>query len=384
MPVNLPAGIKPQPLAFNPDDALAGGRVTGFRFDLLDSNDDLIEPLQGVLPGGGLDFSAYTAIKGSGKMSVRDVGQAVDWLNVRVRPMALISALDGQPAHEHGLGVYICSAPVEEWDETGCTREVELLDKMAILDQDIVTDENGDPVMFVAPVGANVVDTVVDLINGVGEATPAIEPDSPALQASQVWDLGTPVLKIVNDLLATGGYASLWVDPMGNYRVSPYLPPAQRQPVYAASAPFTVGNRSVLDPNWRKDRDIYSIPNRYVAVGQGDGDVEAPVAVVTNTDVNSPFSFQSRGRWVTRVVTGVEATGLVELEARAWMGLAQASSVSTGIALEHRFLPDLVVNSTIQFTHPDAEVDLLCYVTNTSIPFDATALCKSEIREAVV
>jgi hypothetical protein len=377
----MPLGTFPNPLPFTPNGLLSDGVVTGYRFELLDGNDDLVDELQTV-EGGGLDWSAFTAIKGSGTLDVVDDGTPRDWLNLRIRPVVLLQGYG--LTTEVPCGIFIPAAPKESWN--GSTRRwgLELLDKLSILDQDIVTDENGDPVFYVAPVGANIVELVVNLIQGVGEATPAIEPDSPSLAASQVWEVGTPVLKIVNDLLEIGGFTSLYLDPAGNYRIARYLSPGQRDPIYSAQAPFVVGPRSVLDPEWERDRDVYSIPNRYVAIGMGSGDEEAPVAVVTNTDVSSPYSFQSRGRWITRVVTGVEASSQVELETRALMGLAQSASVTSGLYVTHRFLPDLTVNSTIRFTHPDAELDLLTYVTKTSLSFDSVGLCKSEIREAIV
>lgn len=383
MPIILPPGLRPTPVLFRPEEVLNSPRVTGFRFDLMDYDENLIGYLDGV-EGGSLEWTNATAIKGGGSLEVIDQGQTVDWLNSRVRPMALLRSVGAEADLEIGLGVYLASAPVEHWTELGRTWRVELLDKASILDGDIVTDANGDPVTYVAPVGANVIQTVVDLINGAGEATPAIVPDTKTLAASLTWEVGTPILQIVNDLLAAAGYGSLYTDGMGQFRCDPYVSPANRTPVYTALNPFSKGDDSLMSPEWDRDQDIYSIPNRYVLVSQGDGDAEGMVAVATNENPASPFSVQARGRWITRVETGVEATTQADLDARAKMGLAQASSVTSGISLEHVFLPELQINRTVKFVNPDAELDLLCYVTRTSVEFDPTALCKSEIREAVV
>lgn len=382
MPIPLPAGHQPTPILFEPTAVLTGARVTGFRFDLLTNNEEDLGTLDGV-EDGELEWTAFTAIKGGGSLQVTDRGSPVDWLNVRVRPVVLLSSVGAEEPEEHGLGVYLAAAPVEEWDALGLSRKVELLDKLSVLDGDIVTDSNGDPVTFVAPIGANVIATVVDLIEGAGESAAAIEPGSKVLAASMTWDVGTSVLQIINELLEAAGYASLWSDGWGQFQVTPYVAPADRPPVYEALSPFTPGDTSVMAPEWQRDRDIYSIPNRYVAISQGSGDEEALVAVATNEDPTSPFSYQARGRWVTRVVTGVEATSQADLLARAKMGLAQASSVTSGISIEHLYLPDLILNSTVRFTNPQAGLDFLCYVTKTSITFDPTALCKSEIREAI-
>lgn len=383
MPIQLPPGLRPTPILFRPEEVLAGTRVTAYRFDLLDSEENQLGQLEGV-EGGSVEWTSFSAIKGGGSLDVTDVGQQVDWLNCRIRPMALLASVGAEPDTEVGLGVYLAAAPKESWSDTGRSWTVELLDKLSILDGDIVTDANGDPVTYVAPVGANVIDTVISLIQGVGEAAPAIEPDSKTLSASMTWEVGTSVLLICNELLEAAGYTSLYTDGMGQFRTDPYVTPANRVPVYSALNPFSSGENSLMAPEWERDRDIYSIPNRYVAISAGSGDEEALVAVATNEDASSPFSVQARGRWVTRVETGIEATSQADLLSRAKMGLAQASSVTSGISLEHMFLPDLVINSVIRFTNPDAGLDLLCYVTKTSVEFDPTALCKSEIREAVV
>lgn len=383
MPITLPVGTLPSPVLFQPDEVLAGTRVTRYRFDLLDEEENLVGEIATVT-GGHLEWTSATAIKGGGSLTVSDTGGAIDWLNCRVRPWALISSVGAETESEYPLGVYLAAAPVDEWDDFGRSWTVEMLDKLSIPDGDIVTDDEGNPVTFVAPIGANVIDTVISLLVGVGETAPAIEPDAKILAASLTWDVGTSVLQIINDLLETAGYASLWTDGMGQFRATPYVSPAERSPVYEGLNPFSKGDQSLMDPGWTNDHDIYSIPNRYVAISQGSGDAEAMVSVATNEDPASPFSYQSRGRWITRVVTGVEVTSQADLDTRAKMGLAQTSSVANGIQLKHVFLPLLKINETIRFRNPDAELDLLCYVTKTTVEFDPTALCSSEIQEASV
>lgn len=383
MPLQLPAGIMPGPIPFTPDEVLESPRITTYEFDLLDNDEELLGTIDSVLPGGSVDWQASASVKGGGSINVSDIGQDIDWLNARVRPKALIAGASGDSI-EVPCGLFIPAAPVEDWTEGGRSWKVELLDKCSLLDQDIVTDANGNPVTYTSVAGANVVNEVKWLIESAGETTPAIEPGTKTLNSAMTWETGTSRLRIINDLLAAAGYFSLWCDGQGQYRVSPYVVPSQRTPVYEARTPFSKGDFSLMSPDWQRDRDIYSIPNRYVAIGQGDGTLEAPVAVATNVDPNSPFSYPSRGRWITHVVTGVEATSQAELTTRAKMGLAQLSSVTSGITASHIFLPDMAVNAVVRFVNPDADLDILCSVSSTSIPFDPVALCKSELQEVVV
>jgi hypothetical protein len=381
VPLILPAAaILPSPVLLTPDDTFSSARVTDYRFDLLDDSEQLIGTLSGV-SGGDLSWRAQAAIKGGGSISVSETGQDVDWLNTRVRPVVILrDNVDGNSI-EVPVGVYLGAAPVQDWNEFGLSMSVELLDKNCILDQDIVTDANGNPVTYSAPVGANVVTLVRNLIQMTGEATPAIEAGNKNLTKALTWDVGTPILKIINDLLAAADYFSLYTDGAGQFRVTPYTPATERAPVYRSEMPFSEGDQSLMSSSWTLDKDFYSVPNRYVAVSQGDGNAESMIAVVTNTDPTSPFSYQSRGRWITRTRTGVEAVSQADLMSRARQGMAGAMGITTKIAAEHMFLPEIQINRTVEFYNEAAGVNLICSVLGTTLPFNPTGLCKTDLRE---
>lgn len=318
-------------------------------------------------------------------MLVVTVGQQqiVDWLDVRIRPMIRIQRLGGGDDPAGRLvpaGVFLCAAPVENWEATGLKREVELTDKLSILDQDIASGDSVVITAYSAPAGANVITLVQGLIGETGERYPAIQPDTVTLASPMVWDIGTTRLKIINDLLDAGGYFSLFCDGWGQYQTIPYVQPSDREPVYESIAPFSDGPDSLMDPAWTHDRNIYSIPNRYLVVGQGDGTTPALTSTATNTDPNSPYSFASRGRWITQVEVGVEAATQSTLDSIARARLSDATSVTNQITLDHVFLPDLHVNSVVHFVNPDSGLDIFCYVVNTTIPLDPTKLCTTTMR----
>jgi hypothetical protein len=306
----------------------------------------------------------------------------VDWLNVRVRPVALLSGTNLAGQDEIALGVYVPAAPVEDWTATGRTWAVELLDKNSILDSDIVTDDQDTPVAYSVPAGANVIDIVRQLIQEIGEDTPAIADDPKSLVTAMVWEIGVTRLKIINDLLHTINYFSLWCDGLGQYQCTPYIEQHDRPPIYTMLTPFTAGDMSLMSPDWKRDRDIYAIPNRYVIVTTGSGDTPAMIAVAMNVHPDSPFSYPSRGRWITQVATGANATDQDDLDAMSRRELTALTSVATTITVSHSYLPDLIMNRAVNFVNPDAGLDIVCIVTKTTIPLDPTALCSTELREA--
>lgn len=361
--------------------------AVGYRFEFLTRTEEFIGYGGAVEPSGELKWFATKSIKGGGTVTIRDTGQRVDWPNERVRPVRTHSRVSGE-VEEYPLGVYLMTAPVEEWDALGRRWKVELLDKCSILDSDIVTDEDGNPVTFSVTAGENVVEIVETLIESTGESTAAIEAGDQPIRNDMTWEVGTTLLKIINDLLAASNHFSIWCDMEGQFRVTPYQHPSERPVLYERGTafgwetPFSYGESSLMAPNWTRDLDIYAIPNRWVSITQGDANEEALVAVATNEDPNSPFSYQSRGRWITQVETGVEAVDEGSLQAHADRALGTATSTTVGIVAEHLFLPDLTINSVVHFLNEKADdLDMRASVLNTTVPFDPLALCKTEFRE---
>lgn len=361
-------------------------RITEWRFDVLDSDENRIGELGGAQVGGQVDWIQNAAVKGGGQMSVQDVGQEIDWLNVRIQPIVTLTELGPDPlVVEHSVGIFLPSAPVESWNELGRSWDVELHDKCSILDQDIWVDEDGLPTTYVAFAGENVIDLVRSLIAETGESSPALVDDPAAVLTSTLtWDVGTTRLQIVNDLLGAIGYFSLWVDGLGQFQASPYVEPAARAPRFSVMAPFEVGPTSLWTPEWTNDRDIYAIPNRFVAISQGDGETEALVASATNEDPASAYSYPSRGRWITQVDTDVEVASQAALETYAAMRLSQATSVTSTLTIRHAYLPGLQPNDVVRIVNEEAGLELLAVTRRTEAAFDELATVTSTFAQVVV
>ena len=202
MAVVLPTGttlVPGEDPAYTPQ---LGNRVTTFFIELLDNNDGFLMQPKGGQVGGELWWDAYASIKSGGSVAFSDLQEDIDWLNTRIRIAAVLAVPgggDNPDGDEIGLGVYVPSVPVEEWSATGRSWKVELLDKLSVLDSDIYTDANGNPIAYALDAGMNILATVKTLIQDAGEATPAIGTGTAVLDAAQVWDAGTPRLKIIND-----------------------------------------------------------------------------------------------------------------------------------------------------------------------------------------
>ena len=360
-----------------------GARETRFRFEVMDRNEELIGDLKGV-KGGNLAWSSKASIHSSGAIDMSDLGDNVDWLNSRVRITVYTKDDDGEEVGTP-VGIYMPAAPVHEWDDGARTYTVELLDKLSMLDTDIITDPNGNAETFTVPKGTNIIRQIKAIIADLGESSPAIvEEESPeTAQSDMVFPAGTSRLKIINDLLDAANYFSLWCDGAGRFRVTKYRAPKDRTPVYQMEEPLAEGENSLLGVAWTHDEDLYSIPNRVVAVQQGDDEEEgmSAVADLNVLDPGSRFNQRNRGRFITEVYDGVEATSKANLDAWAERKLDELVNAANKVEIEHVFLPDLLMNDTILFRAGD--VEMTGAVTNTEFDLDPQAMVKTKLRSVL-
>lgn len=328
-------------------DALTGPRIEDYWIELLDGSDNPVGTLDGVT-SCKVEQKAGALIKGGGNVTLDDRGQALDWGTLRLRPWVFVNELAWP------LGVYLAASPKEQHDEAGKHWDVPLLDKLAVLDQDAVTDT------YSVDEGAVVTDEILALIQSAGEYRVAVTPSASTLASAMVWAPGTTKLAIVNDLLASINYWSLWVDRTGQYRVEPYRAPRSRKVV----ATFEAGETAIHSDVWSREQDLAAVPNRMILRTSGSGDAEGLVAVADDTDPASPFSYPSRGRWVAEVREGIEATDQATLDALAVRYLRDAASPVAKIATSHASVP-IDLNAAILF-RPETGREILATVQGYS------------------
>ena len=346
---------------------LTANRTTTIRVELLTAVEAPAGTLDGVR-GGSVVYTSAKSVHGSASLTVADNGQSVDWLTARIRPVVTIAGYG-----DTALGVFLAAEAPESWGDTGRVWAIKLLDKCTILDQDAVDEA------YALAAGAVVTDEVVTLIESTGETNIAVTPSSATLVNPLVWPAGTTKLQIVNDLLSTINYFSLFCNGDGQFRGEPYVKPASRPVVWS----FLDGSDCIYLPGLTKDVDLFAIPNKVIAITQGDGDTAALTSTATNTDPASPYSTVSRGRTITYVVAGVEAADQATLDDFAERRLIELTTPTASIEIQHAFVPDLAFNRAVQFRRTPAGIDARHVVSKTEISLDPTALAKSTLTEVV-
>ena len=91
------------------------------------------------------------------------------------------------------------------------------------------------------------------------------------------------------------------------------------------------------DVGWKAEATVH---NRVVCVSQETGESPAMVAVAENTNPDSPYSFQTQGRWVTRVEENVEAASQAVLNQHAQRLLAGEGTA--GRVVSRELLPEAI------------------------------------------
>lgn len=348
-------------------DPITGNRTSTYTYKLWDNFGHPLGSLSGVT-GGSLEWHSNAAVKGGGRITVKqDDRHDNDWLNLRVK---VYMNIDGEG--EYPLGVFIPSAPSEDWSEGGLELTVELLDKCSVLDQDSFGHT------YSLPKGTVITDKVRELILSTGESAGSITDSNDMLDKAMTWEPGTSKLTIINDLLAAGNFFSLKANGDGHFLVQKQRLPRDRPVAYK----FFDNYESIYVPEFTYERDIYSIPNKVVMVEQGDGDKEGRIGIATNTNPKSPYSYQNRGnRWITDTTTGVDAATQQALDDMAQRRLIALTNPTGTITIDHAPLPWLQVDDVVRFRRTPADIDSRCVVSSMAFDLNGLSLCHTELQE---
>lgn len=344
--------------------ALTMSRSESWRFDVLDLADQKIGELDGVTDGS-FDFSVAATIRSSG--SITCVASGVDWLRVRIQPWHTVTA--GGQTVSWPIGVFLPASPSVDYATPGGVRSIELYDKLLILDQD-KTDGT-----YSVPVGAVVTTVIRDILRGIGEVRDAVTDSTETVKTAMVWEAGTSKLQIINDLLKSINYFSLWADGRGVFQGTPYVAPGGRGIAWT----FADDENSIYSPAFKLDEDNFNVPNRVVQVSTSNGDTAALIAEARNEDPASPYSYNNRGRWIVTVETEVEATSQAVLNSLAQRRLAELSAVTSTFDISHANIP-LELNDAVHFTREAEGITTAAVVQSMSISTAVGALVKTTLR----
>lgn len=304
-------------------DLLSGARQPKWTFTLLN---ELEQPLRDLLTvkSWSFELNMHARLWGSGNLELL-TDRGIDFQKHRLR-VTYNPGVDG--VDPWNVGVFLFAEPGVEREDTHSVSRVKLIGKLAIPDEDSTVQS------YSVAKGRNLVKEAETLLRSVGETRLRVVDSELVAREPLQFKAGESLLTVINELLEAAGYWSLGVDGGGTYTIEPYRLPAERPILWE----FQRGVRAVHVPSWTRDQDVSSVPNRIVCRTTGTDEEPALVGVAENEDASSPFSFQARGRWVTKVYD-VEAANQAEINKLAQRHLVQDGNPVASIVIEHAPVP---------------------------------------------
>lgn len=120
----------------------------------------------------------------------------------------------------------------------------------------------------------------------------------------------------------------------------------------------------------------------------GGEDSAALTGTWTNEDIDSPYSYPRKGRWITYTIDsvdcpdGTDASVVAFLENRARATLVAMSAVQAQVILTHLPIP-MRVSDVLRFSHSEAGVDSRYVVTKMSLDTTSLGMMKTELQEVI-
>jgi hypothetical protein len=333
-----------------------------FLYELLDPFDNVLGRLDGVRSGGSLDWSTGADVRCSGSIPYHG--------EIFIREERRVRVCHIQDELTTPLITALVRIPDSDFDNTGMSGQLDLFDKTLIL----LEDNFGTS--YAVAAGTNVISAVVAIIASTGIVKIAVEPSTALLSNGLVWEPNTPKLTIVNDLLAAANYWSVWADGLGVLRSSKYIPPDQR-PI---RHDFVDNYEGDYLPAFKRTWDRFSTPNRLILVAKSEGDVEGTSATATDEDPESPFSYLSRGRWITQTITDVEHAG--NLQELADRKLQEAQQVAETFEVTHP-RGDYGLNDLVTFQNRKGITPRRAVIQKQALKLETGGLITSTVRSLI-
>lgn len=262
-------------------------REVKFRYDLL-NQDEILKGSIDVL-SGSVNLNSLAQIKRTARFTVKEnICRDIDFLNDRIRPIAIING------KEYPLGNFLMSSPGRGKKPSGIVREIEAYDSSLILAEDKLEDR-----LFI-PKGTKYTTAITQLVNSAYIFRLILDPSGLVLKRDREFEIGTPKLNVINQLLSEINYTSLYTNAQGWLVANNYVLPNMRQIDYKyhdGSAKNFSGDYEELKVDYSTvdDLDLFNIPNVWV-VSASNAEDEPLRAVYRNESPTSPTSIPKRKR----------------------------------------------------------------------------------------
>ncbi len=343
-------------------------RTTSFRYVRVGwPGFDELGELTGV-KACAVDENLEASLKASGSLSVTG-GWQPESLDEMVRVYSTSTAPGEEPVTVcHGT--FMVSVPESSYACRGPSTEADLYSVLKILQDTMLTDA------LSMPAGTPTVGFAASLVEGARLRAVA-DPSAHAVSSPHAWDIGTPVLDVVNDCMGWAGFSSAGVDGYGNVVLRAYADPSGREPVAVLSDRERGGPIGGVDVT--REHDPSGVPNVSIVVySPQEGEPQA--ACVRNDDPSSAFSTVSRSREICRYEEVTELSG--PPSAKALSNLRSAMRVVDKYGVDMLWWP-VDVGDVVRIDYAGMGVRVDGVLVKRSVSMTPALRCSCTVRRNV-
>lgn len=362
--------------------ALTTHRTENWRYELLTISGQRITDLTGVV-SAEFNYSADSAIKSGGSLvySGEDLstvlaGEQLEWLTVLIKPWYRLTTATGE-TYTWPVGVFVPAAPNISY--TGYKREIkiELYDKLVYLDQTKVGST------YTVKKNQNIAQTAKNILTslvGIPEESIAVSDLNVGSPTDQVWEAGTSTLKIINDLMDSGGYYHVHCDNFGIFKIIPYVEASK----ISVKWRFIDDAYSVYTPQFSFSQDVFNIPNKVILVSKTESREDIPlVSVAVNDATDIAWSYPVRGRWVTYFEKDLDVSSKKQLDGLATKKLIELSLPAASYQIQHAHLPFNFYEAVVFQRNAENIRDKKAIIYGTNFNTEIGSLMSTTIMEVV-
>ena len=341
-------------------------RKIAFKHELLDKNNLLIGSVD--VERASVSFDSFANITRTAQFTIRkNISRDIDYLHEHIRPVVVLTE-DGNTT-ETPLGAFLLSSPKEKTTETGVIAEVEAYDKTQILLEDCVTDR-----LFL-PQGYKYSAAITSIVNSAGILDIFIDNNNKVLRRSREWDIGTPKLNIINELLKEMNYNRVYSDKNGVLMCTAYRLPWQKTP----EIKYTTDELSKVFPGAKREMDLFNAPNVWICIASNAED-DPLVSVEENNNPASATSIARRGRKIVRCEHLSDIADQASLNAYAKRLAYDGSNVYETLEFETLINPQHGYQTAMAIQHKGLGIDAKYIETAWSIPLQVGGRMRHRAR----
>ncbi|MEH7114514.1 GH25 family lysozyme [Neobacillus niacini] len=367
-----------------------GSRFVKFRFDLLDRNENKIGELLNV-ESSDISMNAFNTIKRTANFRIRETeAEQIDYLNNRIQPFAefklpdkFVQNADGSRVLLEGawvefpLGVFLLSSPKKVEQNYEVFRDIEAYDGGVILDEDKFTER------YTVTAGTKYTDAVKSILVSAGITKYNIAESDKTLPNDMEYEPGTSKSEPIADFLNAINFTQLYVDEYGYFSAQAYVSPSDREPNH-----FYLENEfSVIVNGVEEELDLYSVPNKWVAVYTSADSTSDNVLSLTSTYTNenpeSVTSTASRGRTIVDYRKVNEIADQAALDQFVQRIAFEASQIFGKVRFQTALMPIHGFQDVIHLQNSRLGIDGKYSETSWKMPLKPGALMEHECRRVV-